>query len=49
MNMRAFVVTARFPARFNSACDGCGNRMLEGEPIARTDTGEFICSACASE
>lgn len=47
-DMRAFVVTARFPARFNSRCDGCDKAMAEGDPIARTDTAEYICSECAS-
>jgi len=45
---RDHVITARFPARFDSECDGCGNAMDEGDPIARTDAGDYICAACAS-
>jgi hypothetical protein len=43
-----YVITARFPARFDSECDGCGNAMAEGDPIARTDDGDYICERCAS-
>jgi len=46
--VRDYVITARFPARFDSECDACGNAMDEGDPIARTDAGDYICAACAS-
>jgi hypothetical protein len=42
------VVVARFPARFDSECDACGDDMDEGDPIARTDDGDYICAGCAS-
>lgn len=45
---RDYVVVARFPARFTSECDGCGAQMLEGQTIARTDDGDYICGTCAS-
>lgn len=47
-SQRDYVITARFPARFDSECDACGNAMDQGDPIARTDDGDYICSACAS-
>lgn len=43
-----FIITARFPARFDSECDNCGNAMDQGDPIARTDDGDYICGRCAS-
>lgn len=42
-----YVITARFPARFDSECDGCGNAMDQGDMIARTDDGDYICEACS--
>jgi hypothetical protein len=41
-------IVARFDARFDSECDNCGNWMSEGDPIARTQDGDYICSGCAS-
>lgn len=46
--VRDYVITARFPARFDSECDGCGDAMVEGELICRTTDGDYICSGCAS-
>jgi hypothetical protein len=43
-----FSTLTRFLARFDSDCAGCGNRMHEGDLIARTDYGEYICEECAS-
>jgi len=43
-----YVIVARFPARFDSRCDGCDNAMAESDPSARTQDGDYICSACAS-
>jgi hypothetical protein len=45
---RDHIITARFPARFDSECDACGEAMAEGDPIARTDNSEYICHGCAS-
>ena len=45
---QAFVIVARFPARFDSNCENCGDRMHEGDPIARTQDGNYVCSECAS-
>jgi hypothetical protein len=42
-----YVITARFLARFDSKCDGCGNAMDEGDPIARTEDSDYICEACS--
>lgn len=42
------VIMARFPARFDSECDSCGKPMNEGDPIARTNDGDYICKGCAS-
>jgi hypothetical protein len=44
---RDFAITARFPARFDSRCDYCEKPMAEGDPIARTDDGDYICERCA--
>jgi hypothetical protein len=41
-------IVARFPARFDSQCENCGDRMSEGDPIARTQDGDYICQRCAS-
>lgn len=41
-------VVVRFPAHFNSHCAECGKAMSEGDIIARTQDGEYICFACAS-
>ena len=35
----------RFDARFASEC-GCGVLIEEGDEIARTPEGEFICGDC---
>ena len=43
-----YVITARFPARFNSYCDACDAPMAAGASIARTDEGDYICDGCAS-
>ena len=43
-----YSITARFPARFDSECDACGEAMSEGDPIARTDNNEYICKECSS-
>jgi hypothetical protein len=43
-----YVIVAKFPARFDSNCENCGDRMHEGDPIARTQDGDYICSACMS-
>jgi hypothetical protein len=43
-----YVITARFPARFDSECDACGNAMSEGDPIARTNDGDYICWTCST-
>ena len=43
-----YVIVARFPARFDSRCDGCDNAMAESDPIARTQDGDYVCSECAS-
>ena len=43
-----YIITARFPARFNSYCEGCDAPMSAGAPIARTDDGDYICERCAS-
>ena len=48
LETRDYVITARFPARFNSHCDECDSPMLEGDPIARTDDGDYLCKGCAS-
>jgi len=42
------VIVARFRARFDSECGGCGNPMDQGDPIARTQDGYYICQGCAS-
>lgn len=39
-------IVARFPARFDSNCDQCGRRMHEGDPIAKTYDGDYICEGC---
>ncbi len=39
-------IVARFPARFDSNCDNCGRRMREGDPIAKTYDGDYICEGC---
>lgn len=41
-----YEVAVRFPARFGSTLD-CGHRASEGDPIARTTEGDFICEECA--
>ena len=46
--LQPIVIQARFFAHFDSDCDECGNRMMEGEPIARTEDGEYVCLGCAS-
>lgn len=43
----AYSIVARFPARFDSDCDGCERRIIEGDPIARTTDGDYICERCA--
>jgi len=43
-----YVIVARFHARFDSTCPGCGNAIEETDPIARTQDGDYICSRCAS-
>jgi hypothetical protein len=48
MDMRAFGIAARFPARFNSYCDECDAPMLAGDLIARTQDGDYICGECMS-
>jgi hypothetical protein len=45
---QAFVIVARFPARFDGNCENCDNRMHEGDPIARTQDGYYVCSECMS-
>ena len=35
-----------FRARFDSDCDGCGGRIREGDPIARTVDGDYLCGEC---
>ena len=45
---RDYVVVVRFPARFDSRCAGCEKPMAEGDLIARTDGGEYICFECAN-
>ena len=44
---RDHIITARFPARFDSKCDDCGLAICEDDPIARTDEGDYICEGCA--
>jgi len=39
-------ITTRFSARFDSECDGCGGQIYEGDRIARTVNGEYICERC---
>ena len=36
----------KFDARFDSECAECGNDMYEGNPIARTSDGNYICEDC---
>jgi len=43
-----FGIAARFAARFDSQCENCGNRIHEGDPIARTQDGDYVCSECVS-
>lgn len=40
-------VIARFLARFDSDCDVCGEQMTRGEPICRTEGGDYCHEACA--
>lgn len=44
-----YVVMARFPAHFNSKCDSCGKSITEGEYIARTTDGEYVCNNCSPD
>lgn len=43
------VITARFPAHFDSRCDECDSQMHEGEIISRTEDGDFICAGCSTD
>jgi hypothetical protein len=43
-----YSIVARHPSHFNSECDGCGNPIDQGDPIARTDNGDYICERCSS-
>ncbi len=43
---RNHMIQARFPAHFDSYCDGCGAVMSQGDPIARTVDGDYICESC---
>jgi len=36
----------RFTARFDSECANCFSPMYEGDLIARTPEGEYICEDC---
>jgi formylmethanofuran dehydrogenase subunit E len=36
----------RFTARFDSECGACGAPISEGDLIARTPDGEYICEDC---
>lgn len=36
----------RFEARFDSHCDRCGANITEGDPIARTQEGDYIDEDC---
>ena len=38
--------TTRFVARFDSDCDGCGGRIRQGDTIARTVDGDYLCEEC---
>ena len=42
-----FTIMARFDAHFYSRCDGCDDSIHEGDSIARTSYGEYICSKCS--
>ena len=39
----------RFEARFDSECGECGDDMEEGDPIARTPDGYYICQGCIDD
>ena len=43
-----FIISARFAARFNSRCNSCNGPIHEGDPMARTVDGYYICDRCAS-
>lgn len=36
----------RFDAHFDSQCNSCGADICEGDPIARTPDGDYICDDC---
>lgn len=36
----------RFTARFDSECANCDRAMYEGDLIARTPDGDYICEDC---
>lgn len=38
-----------FQARFNSPCANCDNQMHEGDMIARTYDGDYVCRGCVTE
>lgn len=40
-------MTARtFPARYPGTCQGCGDRIREGDPIGYSDDNEICCADC---
>lgn len=38
-----------FDARFDSECDSCDEPIEQGERIARTDSGDYLCGSCVEE
>jgi len=39
-------IGARFTARYDSRCAGCGESMQEGDRIAKTTDHGYLCEAC---
>jgi formylmethanofuran dehydrogenase subunit E len=48
LRLQPIVIVACFDARFDSNCDECGEQIHEGDPIVRTQDGEYICPDCVS-
>jgi predicted RNA-binding Zn-ribbon protein involved in translation (DUF1610 family) len=34
-------------ARYDGQCPGCGGRIREGDPIARTGDNRYVCEECS--
>lgn len=37
-----------FQAKFDSVCDNCSTGILEGDTIAKTSGGLYVCSTCTT-